>query len=251
MRHTLISYIAYSVIAIHLLFLALLLFSFPSPPKKKQHKPLIVKTCSITPTLIHKTKTEHSPFKSAPSPSTPAPKKSAVNKRALQKETPAKKPAIKTQKPIAKMAKALAPAHVNKPHPAATLLKELDEQIAKIKENHKPSKQEQTPHSEYTPTALQIDTDLFPDKQDSGAFTNTLIAYLQSCLHLPEFGEVKIELTLRQDGTIAKLKVLKAESQENKLYLEKRLQHLKFPSFKEAWGKQAESTFILNFCNEL
>jgi hypothetical protein len=74
---------------------------------------------------------------------------------------------------------------------------------------------------------------------------------LHSSLHLPDFGAVKIELTLRQDGTVAKLKVLKTESEKNKQYLETHLVRLTFPYLKGAYAKQGEFTFVLNFCNEL
>ena len=73
-----------------------------------------------------------------------------------------------------------------------------------------------------------------------------LVGFLHSSLNLPEFGEVTIQLTMKRDGTVARLVVLKAESKKNKAYLEQHLPLLKFPLILEN-----EKTFTLTFCNEI
>jgi hypothetical protein len=75
-----------------------------------------------------------------------------------------------------------------------------------------------------------------------------IILYMHEVLHLPEFGEVKIELKIASNGRVDKLVVLKAESLKNKAYLEKNLPLLDFSYLNKA-DKKAE-TLIFTFCNE-
>ena len=74
----------------------------------------------------------------------------------------------------------------------------------------------------------------------------TLVSFLHASLNLPEFGEVKIQLTVKKDGTVTHLVVLQAESKKNKAYLEEHLPRLQLPLELEQ-----EKTFTLTFCNEL
>lgn len=125
------------------------------------------------------------------------------------------------------------------------LLQEIEESIAKIEGKHDKvdtNKQIKTPR---TIDALQRDQppELEPEQSN---YSETLILCLRGALHLPDFGEVKIKLTLRQDGSVETLSVLKTESENNKRYLETHLPHVKFP----ALNKQ-EHTFVLTFCNEV
>ena len=78
-----------------------------------------------------------------------------------------------------------------------------------------------------------------------------LTAYLQEMLHLPDFGEVKVQITVAQDGSVMKYAVVKAESDKNKKYLEEKLTSLRFPEFKGKGIKKSEETFVLTFCNEI
>jgi hypothetical protein len=76
------------------------------------------------------------------------------------------------------------------------------------------------------------------------SFEEQLVSYLHEALHLPELGEVKIELTLQKNGTVEKMVVLHAESLKNKTYLEKNLPLLRFPYLEK------KETLVFTFCNE-
>ena len=124
------------------------------------------------------------------------------------------------------------------------LLEELEASLAKIES--KPNKfsgkkSDDLPKSGHS---LQIDRlDNLDSKETE--YQVELIGYLQEALHLPDYGEVKIEITVRPDGSVANLKVLEAESAKNKSYLEKSLPLLRFPTYDKNIR-----TFVLTFCNE-
>jgi colicin import membrane protein len=70
-------------------------------------------------------------------------------------------------------------------------------------------------------------------------------------LHLPEFGEVTVELTLKRDGAIVNVIVLKTQSVKNRIFLEKTLPTLRLPAFENAYLGKEMHTFIVNFENTL
>jgi hypothetical protein len=273
----------FGVCLVHLLFIIPILFNSPFTPQKKQHKPMVVKTVKtvLAQSMPPSEKKTARPTLSTPARHNPAPvakQPPPVSKPAVQAPTPKpiepqarieKKPPLKKEKPLAKKtpAKEQKPtgqnAKTSAPHTPAlqsispSLLKELEESIAKIEDNrdkHKLSKKPsaKTPLSAIAP--LQIDsTDTITEEHtdESGDYISALAGHLHATLHLPDFGEVKIELTLRQDGTVVKLKVLNTESQQNRKYLESHLPLIKFPHLTGSYAKKNEHTFILNFCNEL
>ncbi|MCB1114917.1 MAG: hypothetical protein KDK71_00480 [Chlamydiia bacterium] len=80
----------------------------------------------------------------------------------------------------------------------------------------------------------------------------TLIAQtLKSELELPELGDVKLELTVLNNGKVMKLHILHTESEKNRRYLELKLPTLILPSFTEDLKNKPEHTFTLTFCNEV
>ena len=127
---------------------------------------------------------------------------------------------------------------------AQQLLEELEASLTKIES--KPNKfsgkkSDVVPKSGYS---LQIDRlDNLDSKETE--YQLELVSYLQEALHLPDYGEVKMEITLRPDGSVANLKVLEAESAKNKSYLEKSLPLLRLPMYDKTMR-----TFVLTFCNE-
>jgi hypothetical protein len=135
-----------------------------------------------------------------------------------------------------------------------SLLQELEESIAKIEsKSDKGAAAKRAPDKSKTfaPILLQIDSPLGNDASgEEGDYTDALVSHLHHSLSLPDYGEVKIQLSLRQDGSVAKLVVLKTQSEKNKQYLESNLPRLKFPRFDGAYANKKEYTFILTFCNE-
>jgi hypothetical protein len=83
------------------------------------------------------------------------------------------------------------------------------------------------------------------------SYYDELVARLKLALKLPEYGEVKVKLTLTRQGQVAKVVVTAAKSQKNKTYIEKMLAKTSFPRFGDNFGSDKEHTFQLNLSNEL
>jgi colicin import membrane protein len=134
---------------------------------------------------------------------------------------------------------------------AKNLAKQLEDSLAKIEKGKIKS------HAKNT---LSLPTPMVPfqesqtptseiNEKEAFFYHESLVKYLQHALHLPEYGNVKIALTLKPDGTVIKLEVIAAESEKNKAFLEKNLPQIKFPGFSKSDGNE-QKTFLLTFCNE-
>lgn len=211
------------VISVHIIFFLMLLYSpIKKVPPSKKH--IAVKM--VTPTI----KAASSPKVVQPKPpvaKAPAPKKAAT---APSKKAPAKKKVVAEKpKPAAKPVQS-----TSKPLPPPP---KKEEPIAKIEEEVYTA-----PRLELSVPKLEAVAEVAVlDKSEE-----TLASFLHGVLNLPEFGEVKIALTLRNDGSVEKVVVLFAESKKNRAYLEEHLPKLRFPLKLEK-----EKTFTLTFCNEL
>lgn len=126
------------------------------------------------------------------------------------------------------------------------LLKELRESLTKL--------ESQTP-VELIPSLtlpknirnLEID---YVEKEVPTDYFLALAQTLKNELELPEYGDVKLELTVLNNGRVTKLRVLHASSEMNKHYLELKLPNFLFPPFSEGLKNEREHTFTLTFCNE-
>lgn len=227
--------ITFWVVAIHAVVVLLLLFS----PVRKIHHPtkhIAVRMKQMSPVQ----RSVSSPSKSRPSSSSAQPKTTQpVQKKTVKKTEPSSKP---------KPAKSQKPAVIDKGKPKIVkpaipkeLLEELEEAVAKIDEKSK--KVYSSPKLDVPQLMTTPEVGSFFVGEPS--YEESLVAHLHQSLNLPEYGEVKIQLTLHKNGSVAKLVVLKAESLKNKTYLEKNLPLLKFPHLEK------EETFVFTFCNEI
>lgn len=241
------------VLCAHAIFLAFIFFGSPLAPSKKQRKPLIVKTVTpkVTPTHVAAT-TPKAPARQAAS--VPPPKRAAP---VQPKQTP---PVAKKKPPVAKKEPAIADKQIKKngapppkkktpPDNRAKISEALKQQLQASIAQIEGKKQQPVPNRKPAPIQLHIDS-VDQESLDSG-YVGRMLSYLHQSLNLPEFGEVKIQLTLRQDGSIAKLVILNSESEKNRRYLESNLPRLHLPSLDGSLAKKAEQTFILAFCNEI
>jgi outer membrane biosynthesis protein TonB len=267
------SIILMAVIFLHFSFLLVMLISPSFAFHKKERKPLIVKM--IVSKTAAKTSINNSvaASKSTPKPAQ-APKKQEMPKTQIssKKETAPSKPSAQKTAPTTKKEPAIADKHLGKnkqplakknPPPqnrakiSDSLLQELEESIAKIEnKSDKGVTRKIAPvgSKTFAPILLQIDipsVELSDAEDGRSDYTDTLVSHLHQCLSLPDYGEVKIQLSLRQDGTVAKVVVLKTQSEKNKQYLESNLPRLKFPRFDGAYASKRECTFTLTFCNEM
>jgi hypothetical protein len=173
-----------------------------------------------------------------------------------------KPPPTKVQsKPVAAPKKS-TPKKVTPASPPKVAAKPTQKKsIATEKNDKKPAKEKSAPVTKIEPKEekqypeIKLDVpapvgnlviDHGPGPVSQLSSSDALIDFLHQSLHLPEFGEVKIEVTLTREGVVKKLVVLKAENAKNKGYLEREIPNLKFPRIHEN-----EKTYILTFCNEL
>ena len=245
------------VTSLHLIMIFMLCFS----PVKKQATPkkhIAVRT--IQPKTLTQTRTvaaPRSPKKGGSTGSVAAAtpqttKKAPVKKEISNKETASKtvaaKPSPVKSKPINQKKPAMVEKGKSKKTPKAPdkVWKEIDEALAKIdnKVYSKPQSKLDVPKVKgSSPSQIPF---LDFDGDDERNEEEALASFLHTSLNLPEFGEVKIQMTIKKDGTVARLSVLQAESRKNKAYLEKHLPLLRFPLILDK-----EKTFTLTFCNEI
>lgn len=252
--------ILYTVLSAHLFFLCYIHFNF-APNSKKSHKPLVVKTLSASPspkekTVAARTQGEPKPKAAkapAPSPS-PAPKKQAATKPPAP-ATPKKAPPIADKKLAAtkkekKKASVESVQDEKRAKMSKQLLQELEESFSKLEAKPEKKKGSSSKKMDLPEPvgSLHSEASSFAEPADAGEYHAALISYLHETLNLPEYGEVKIQLTLRQDGTVLNLLVLKTESEKNRKYLETSLLHLTFPRLQ---GSKKQETFVVTFCNEI
>lgn len=82
-------------------------------------------------------------------------------------------------------------------------------------------------------------------------YEEELVSYLQALLSFPEKGDVKIKLTLKREGNVQKIEILKASSSKNREYVESSLASCSFPSFGSHFKGEASHTFTLNLTSTL
>ena len=257
--------IALFVASLHLILICMLCFS---PVKKILPKKHIVVRTIQPKTLLAPTKTiaraPRSPKRSGPvaevqAPAPKATKKETVKKEAPPKETISKNKTVKSNSTRSAPAKSKPiqqkkPAMVEKGKKKKTLAppdkvwKEIDEALAKIDDKVYPLSQSKLniPQIKGSMASKIPFPEMSEGEEGEATEEESLVSFLHTSLNLPEFGEVKIQLTIKKDGTVTRLVVLQAESQKNKAYLEKHLPLLRFPLILDK-----DKTFTLTFCNEI
>lgn len=247
------SILCFCVIALHLFVLVRISVSgskIPGPPKK-----MVVHTKAAAP--LQKSVPKAAVSQTAPKPKTkadarepnpvaakPAPPKQQV---VVKKTAPAKKQQNKPPEP-----KKLRPKKDSEPTQSKIpedLLKQLDESIAKIDVKRSEVRGKKRGIKDIETPALGA-VEIENGAEAPTEYQDLLVHYLKDSLHLPDYGEVRMELTLHASGTVAKWVVLKTESEKNRKYLEEKLPHLRFPRFGGMLSKQ-EHTFTLTFCNDI
>lgn len=77
------------------------------------------------------------------------------------------------------------------------------------------------------------------------------VAYrLKMNLKLPDYGAVKIKLTLDRTGKVVKVETLKSESAKNKTYVETRIPTIQFSRFDERFQGSLQNTFVITLQND-
>lgn len=248
-----------TVVSLGVLFAhAAALFLFYDQPKSLQLqepiKKLIVKTVLLeppnqkavsakekVPDLLPTSSTQKEESKLALNPSKP--REPAKRKESLKASPPAvfKKHEVKSDKK------------------QKELFEKAQESLAKIKQSRdklppKPKKETINLKSPNELTDLQVEQLSNPSPnaltQQEVNYRDELAGRLKLMLKLPEYGEVKIQLTLNRSGQVKSVEILSAESTLNSKYVEKMIPSLTFPSFGHRFQNMNQYTFALTLRNE-
>ena len=177
----------------------------------------------------------------------PVPKSSIVVRTFIppppQKALPTIKQSTKNSSVPSKTSSKSPPQETKKKN---DLLKELQDSLTKI-ENQ--SSAESSIALTPPKTIQKLEIDHFESEEPVDYFL-LLAKTLKNELELPEYGDVKLELTVLNNGRVTKLRILNASSDKNKRYLELKLPTLLLPPFSDNLKNEREHTFTLTFCNE-
>jgi hypothetical protein len=222
-----------------------------SSPKKRQ--PIVVRTIrlqSIDPIRI----APSTPAKGSSSPketlARPAP-----TLQSLQKNPPAPNKTKKgTEKPRESVRKPSLPERaLAKPIPAQAL-QEIEEELKALStpspQRKKAGPDIKLPSFIQSATAVQASVE---ENVSSSAIPSSyhlsLIEHFQSCLQLPEVGEIKAKIVLASPGTLSSIQILDAKSEKNAAWLRKELPLLELPSFHDFGIVDAFLEFTITFTN--
>lgn len=249
--------------------------SEPAPPPKPTPEPIAPKPKPepqpVKPKPEPKPKEPPKPIKKAEPVKKPEVKKDPPKPKVSEKPKPAPKPAAKEVK-TQPSPKKNPPKKEEKPKPPAPdpkveaakarkreLLSQAQKSIGKIEQSHGKisSGQESAIALSTVPgkiESLQIETarvDMEPGlSTQEVTYYEELANRLKMLLRLPEYGEVKIKLTLDRTGGFKKVDVVSTKSDKNKKYIEKTLPTLKFPGFGKNFSGQEQYTFIIILSND-
>lgn len=82
-------------------------------------------------------------------------------------------------------------------------------------------------------------------------YYDELVSRLKLSLKLPEYGEVKLQLTINRSGSVVTVQSVKSKSKKNSDYVQKALPKLHLPAFGQNFSGEKEHTFRLTLSNEL
>ena len=86
--------------------------------------------------------------------------------------------------------------------------------------------------------------------ETEATYRDALATELKRFLRLPEWGEMKVELTLARTGAVEKVAVIDGKSVLNRTYLESTLPTLKFSQFSKNFIGHTQYTFVITLTNQ-
>lgn len=177
----------------------------------KPTRPMIVRVVPPAPIPLnanHPSAPQSKPNKSPPKPTSPTP----VPKKPIQNPTPSKPKT--TPSPAATPHPTPSPEPTPRPKPSLAIPSKIT------------PKQEPLPKQINEPSTEEF-----------------LVAYLQSALELPEYGEVRAKIEIDTSGTLISCEILDAKSRKNSDFLKNRLPELVFPCLNHS------QSFTITFKN--
>lgn len=238
-----------------------------APAPEPAPEPEVIKPKEEKPATKKGVKQETAAKPKAPSKKAAAKPKKVESKKVAQapKKAPAKKPAKAAAKKVTAPPKPAQEKNVSNPAADAkkqkqiALLKQAKEKMGQVDLNLGGLIASNTSGigSTATPSAIEslhIDTVYIESAETLNskevAYRDELAGRLKRLLTLPEFGEVKLKLTLDRSGQVVSVKILAAQSSANKTYIEKTLPTLKMPAFGSKFGTAPTNAFTITMSNE-
>ncbi len=86
-------------------------------------------------------------------------------------------------------------------------------------------------------------------KDEKPQYHQLLIDEMQNNLHLPEYGEVKMEVVISSQGEVKSLKAIDVKSNKNQIYLEKAINNMTFPWIEQFFSEKKDISFTITFRN--
>lgn len=176
-------------------------------------------------------------------------------KRIVVRTIPQKSVVVQNQKAVAPATKQAA----QKSKPISTPAKGAKKVVAKAKPALKtPTNAKEVEAPIAKPKSIDLPVPILKIKEDEPvheigqetvqpSYGQTLIAYLQGSLDLPEFGEVKVDLEIDRNGHLVRFEILEEKSKKNAEFLKKRLPELVLPCFNDTSNETA--VFTITFKN--
>ncbi len=234
-----------TVLLVHLLFGWWMLrepTSLPIRPVSPQR--VMVKTIALT------AKSEISPQQPSPSEVQPVKKKpaSVPSPKVVTAEKPLPKPQQK--KPVEKK---VAPLEKKPPTPTPSTDKQ--EVAAKVRASLAQLRHDPATPSTAAPLVIALPvtavaTADVPQATVEPSYLDELAIRLKAVLRLPEYGEVKADITLDRTGKVLALRILAAESSANRRYVEATVPKSKFPDFGKHFEGETQHVFTLILSND-
>lgn len=98
--------------------------------------------------------------------------------------------------------------------------------------------------------SLKVDSIEKVNGVDQG-YLSILAGCLRCSLRLPEYGDIRVSLCLSSQGSIVEIKILNAENENNKRYVEKVLPTVLFPAFEKYFKNEKNHTFTITLTNDI
>ena len=229
-----------------------------------QSRKLSIQTVSLSPTpslSLPETKeiTKKNVVAQQPKPKTSQPSNTLPKPKSAV-ETPQKKTVVDKPKLVApvkqvKEVKAPQPVSVREPEKMsqrdAQLLAEIQGKLANVKTTSMASVVKSVPIVSVISSDASESSDQNGDFQTRESYAKALGDRLRKFLQLPDYGNVKIELTINRMGVVTRVKILQHESEANRQYVETSLPKLKFPPLLNHFAGESEHTFALTLSNAL
>jgi hypothetical protein len=104
---------------------------------------------------------------------------------------------------------------------------------------------------------LQIDRLLTEEKgnlltqgNNETSYSLAVSSHLKKHLRLPDYGDVKMKLTLNRNGQVMSVEIMRSESNKNKAYVENHIPNLVFPPFGQRFQGVSQNVFVITLQND-